>query len=195
MLLDWTIKPPHMQIEINELERIIKKLNGKIDASSGGSHHRIIFKNSLAFVDAFEQSPTANTVKEKTVKGTLVKQHGSAKSSRCLPSYAIKTFMQTLQKMGVTQTILKIYTRTWEKCATGTPFYKEAKALLLTNAQIALEKDQIKMLLFLSIYKSKKGARTNLKKLDQTLPGRKPTEEAQHLIQRIFSFLGYIKQK
>jgi hypothetical protein len=60
--------------------------------------------------------------------------------------------------------------------------------MLLTNAQIALEKDQIKMLLLLGIHKSKKGHCKNLKKLDLTKPGR-PAEEAPVLVGRVFSFL------
>lgn len=184
ILLNWTKKAPHMQVALTELVRMITKLNGEIDTSGGGSHHKIIFKNSIVFVHAFEQSPTTGTKKENIVKGTLVKQHGKEKSSRFLPAYAIKTFMQTLQRMGATETILRIYKNS---CAAFPN--SQDKMLLLTRAQMALEKDKTKMLLLLGVYKGKKGGCADLRKLDFTSPGRKPTEHTQHLVRRLFSFI------
>ena len=185
MLLSWIAKAPHMQVQLSELERTIKNLNGKIDSSGGGSHHRIIFQNSLAFVDDFEQGSTTGTT--STAKGTLVKPHGKGKSPRFLPSYAIKTFMQTLQKMGVTETILRIYTHAHKSC---TDFKNpQNKMVLLTNAQSALIRDQSKMGLLSCFYKNRQNQKGNdsaVRKLNTVCLSK---DAKQGLMRRIFLFL------
>lgn len=183
-LLSWATKAPHMEVAITKLEKIITKLKGTIDTSTGGSHHRIVFTHSLAFVDTLEQNSTENETKEKTAKGTLIRQHGKAKSSRFLPSYALKTFMQTLHNMGVTKTILGIYQKASQK-----PTVCLNRELCLTNAQIALEKDQIKMLLFSGFYHKK--SNSNLKKLvDVSSKTQRPFPgDQQNLVKKFFAFL------
>jgi len=189
-LLRWATKAPHLEVALTELEKTTRKLKGKIDTSGGGSHFRIEFKQSLAFVDAFEQNPTENKAKEKTAKGTLVRSHGPGKSSRFLPSYSIETFMQTLAKMGVTEPILRAYICAHGKDITRLPSTEQDKARLLANAHIALKKDQSEMLFFLCVYKGKKNQKGDypaLRKLNPVWSGGK--EVTQRLIRTVFSFL------
>ncbi len=177
MLLEWLKKAPHMEVEMNELNRIVKKLEGEIiNSATRGSHYTIKFKKSLAFVDSFEENTTKGT--EKKAKGTLVRPHGPGKSSRFLPSYAIKTFMETLGQMGVTQPILDAYTK---GCMLFHRMKSSEKEMnpLIKIAQREFEKiqnDQSKMLLFLKIYKGKTTVNIS-------------NEKKQLLAKRICSFL------